>query len=167
MTSLISKVSSGIGNFVQDCKELKHCSQMEHGEITKRIASIMLRVSAAAIATYGAYQIVNSISPFLKIDHVAISMPKSWCIKQIEGFSKDCSILPMTKTCFNLDISEYLNICRVSVNQPVLYSTIGATAIGLFLTPISIIATMIPLKLNSMIAEKPNKPDCKSVHRRF
>ena len=167
MTSLINKVSSGIVNFVQDCKELKHCSQMENGEITKRIASIMLRVSAAAIATYGAYQIVNFASYFSKSDYISISVPKHWCVTQIKNFDTKCSTIPLSAECLNLKNSNFLQTCRYNIDHPVLSSIIRSTAVGIFLTPISIIAAMIPLKLNSMITDKPTKPDCKSVHRRF
>ena len=167
MTSLINKVSSGIVNFVQDCKELKHCSQMERGEITKRITSIMLRVSVAAIATFSAYQLILMTRNILPEDFAAVAVPKSWCIEQIKNFDTKCSTIPLSAECLNLKNSNFLQTCRYNIDHPVLSSIISSTAVGIFLTPISIIAAMIPLKLNSMITDKPTKPDCKSVHRRF
>jgi hypothetical protein len=143
MTSLINKVNSGIGNLVQDCKELKHCSQMERGELAKRITSIMLRVSAAAIVTYGTYFFV----------HDSINIVN-------RPFPSLCKDIPSP---INIDNDvQHLLCTQLALIKA---TTIGIN--GLTYAILTTIASMIPLKLHSMIATKPTKPDCKSVHQHF
>jgi len=134
---------------------------MERGEITKRIASIMLRVSAAAIASYGAYQLILMTRSCLQNDFVGISVPKSWCVEQIKDFDKKCSTIPMTKDCLDLKNGQLLTSCRFQVKNSFFSPMLQIIFTGLIITPITIIAARIPLKLNSMIAEKPAKPVCK------
>jgi hypothetical protein len=165
MTSLANKINSGIGHFVQDCKELKNYSQMERGEFTKRIASIGLRISAIAVGAYCTYKSINALTlipSYLKnSNEYTIGVSRKFCEDLVSTCDTDHSKTHQDY-CDFMNAYHVVNDCRDGMDNETLFKAAGVVDVIVMSALITIIPSAVLFKINSMIA---TKPDCKSVYQ--
>lgn len=156
MPGLIKGISSSVEHFIQDCKELKNYSHMEYGEFERRVTSIILRTTAAAIIAYGASYFVRFSAEYFKNPGLVICDNLQNMNADAMICTRVCALDSLSSECIKRAESianQYFDdgIKRLSKRILTHINIVLATGIPTF------IAAYIPSKLSSMIAPKLQK----------